>query len=108
MNIGCDIVKNERVKGADPLFIKKVLTNDELALYNELSDQQKTLFIAGRFAAKEAIIKAIDETVNMQEITILKNKNGSPKVIIGKPYHIKVSIAHEKDYTIAMAIALDL
>lgn len=108
MMIGCDIIKNDRINIEDTSFIEKILTIKELRLYDKLKQSERKLFVAGRFAAKEAIIKALEDDINMQEISILKNKNGSPNVIIEKPFVIKLSIAHEKEYTIAFAISLPL
>lgn len=99
MNIGCDIVKNERLKNKSETFIKKVLTEKEIDLYNH----EGLEFLTGRFAAKEAIMKCLDNTkeIDPLDIEILKNEDGSPRCNIE---NISVSISHEKDYTIAFAI----
>ena len=69
---------------------------------------------AGRFAAKEAIKKCILSTgkvdqIGFNEIEILPGKNGEPIVsLIEKLSYIKlkVSISHEKEYAIAMALII--
>ena len=67
---------------------------------------------AGRFAAKESIKKCILsseilENIDFHSIEILNTSNGAPLVSpIQKlsGYNIKVSISHEANYAIAMAI----
>lgn len=101
MNIGCDIVKNDRLKNKSNEFIDKILTSKEKELYNH----EGLLFLTGRFAAKEAIMKCLDNTKNIafSDIEILKGKNGEP---ICNIEDIRVSISHEKEYTIAYAIKI--
>jgi holo-[acyl-carrier protein] synthase len=70
------------------------------------------LHFAGRFAAKEAIKKCIyssgyEKEISFSKIEILPDVNGIPIVsyIDELTYkEIKVSIAHESDFAIAMAI----
>ena len=70
------------------------------------------MHFAGRFAAKEAIKKCIyssgyEKEIAFSEIEILPDVNGIPIVsyIDELTYkEIKVSIAHESDFAIAMAI----
>lgn len=99
MNIGVDIVENKRLENKDERFIDLVLTSKEKELYNKYGYP----FLCGRFAAKEAIMKALPNTKKLStlDIEILKNKDGSPTCNIDG---IKVSISHEKKYTIATAL----
>lgn len=99
MNIGCDIVENKRLENRSKEFIDLVLTVKEKELYKE----NGILFLCGRFAAKEAVMKALPNTkkLSMLDIEILKNEDGSPTCNIEE---VKVSISHEKNYTIATAL----
>lgn len=99
MHIGCDIVENKRLKNKSQRFIDLVLTKNEQVLY----ESEGILFLTGRFAAKEAIMKCLDNTkeVNFLDIEILKDENGAP---ICNIENINVSISHENDYTIAVAL----
>lgn len=99
MNIGCDIVKNNRLIDKSEEFINKVLTEKEQLLYKKYGLE----FLAGRFAAKEAVMKCLDNIKNLsfRDIEILKDKNGAPTCNID---NVKVSISHEKEYTIAYAL----
>ena len=60
--------------------------------------------IAGYFAVKEAIMKSLPNTPNLtfQDIEILNDKFGEP--ICTTHPNIKLSISHEQEYTIAVAI----
>lgn len=101
MNIGCDIVENKRLKNKKQSFINYVLTNKEQEEY-----QKKGLpYLTGRFAAKEAIMKCLKNTKELTylDIEILNNKDGEP---ITNIKNIKLSISHEKNYTIAVALKI--
>ena len=60
---------------------------------------------AGKFAAKEAIIKAMKKKIKLNEIEI-KNKRNELEIIIKNKIEpsILISISHEKDYAIAMSV----
>ena len=86
MNIKCgtDIIEIERIKESienlDEKFLKKVYTEKEIE-YCEKKKNQKYQHYAVRFAAKEAIYKAISETlkdkysVTWTDIEIINDKN---------------------------------
>lgn len=106
--IGIDIVENKRIKKySTKEFIEKILTIEELKIYNEKTGRKKDEFLCGRFAAKEAIIKSLSnfETPNMLEIEIKNNEKGAP-IVHYKNYNLLLSISHEKNYTIAEAILI--
>lgn len=90
--------------GVDILAIKKVarmsrkmgwalahqiLGHKELEVYSELADEHKAAvsYLARRFAAKEAFIKASKiEGLDMRHIQILNHENGEPYIALyGKP-----------------------
>lgn len=102
MNIGCDIVENNRLINKDQRFISLVLTDKEQELYKQYGQN----FLVGRFAAKEAIMKCLSNTkdLNFLDIEILKDEFGAPTCNI---QNISVSISHEREYTIAYAIKKD-
>lgn len=105
--IGTDIVENIRVNQS---LARRVLSDNELKAFEQLKlEQRKQEFLCGRFAAKEAIIKACSQAnieVFMRDITILNDQLNCPFVANPKfeSYQILVSISHEKDYSIAFAI----
>lgn len=101
VNIGCDIVENKRLKNKKEDFINYILTTKEQKEYKEKGLQ----YLTGRFAAKEAIMKCLKNTkeLNYLDIEILNNKDGEP---ITNIKNIKLSISHEKNYTIAVALKI--
>lgn len=116
---GIDIIEIDRVREAltryGAGFEKKVCTDREL---KELSGANKFVRLAGRFAAKEALIKAFgsakEKPLILNEIEILNEKDGSPKVFLKgtaaklksalKVKDIILTISHSRDYAVASAI----
>lgn len=108
LGIGIDIVENERVKKLlNNDFTKKILTKKEFFLFSNLPGKKQLLFLCGRFAAKEAVIKALSnfEDLNMLDIEILNNSLGKP-IVNCNNHNILLSISHENKYTIAEAILI--
>ncbi len=100
MNVGIDIVENNRLKNKSKDFIDLVLTTKEQEEYKKRDDY----YLYGRFAAKEAIMKVLPNTkeLNFLDIEILTNSDGSPYV--SNYPCIKISISHEKNYSVAIAL----
>ncbi len=92
--------------------MKKIFTDKEIEYCEK--KEQKYEHYAARFAAKEAIFKAISlktkEPIKWKMIEITNTKGGKPIVNflekIEKLQAIDVSISHCKDYAIANAIAI--
>ena len=90
---GIDIIEIERVKesieSTDGKFCERVYTRNEIE-YCESKRTQKYQHYAARFAAKEAVLKAISELlenkfdIEWKEIEILNDENGRPFVNILK------------------------
>ena len=105
--IGIDICQISRIR-LD--MFKRILTKKEIDIFQDIKVEKKKIeFLAGRFSAKEAVFKAlneIDDKVLMRDIVILNNQSGRPYVEKPtlKEHRILVSISHEKDYAIAQAI----
>ena len=123
IKIGTDICQTNRVKAAykqfGNRFLKRVLTEGEIK-YVTSSKKNLIYRLAGRFAAKEAISKVLGtglKGVYFKEIEILREKSGAPKILLHKRakklakgkklFNFEVSISHEKDFSIATAIALN-
>ena len=116
--IGVDIVKLERIEAAHrrfgDRFARKVLSAEELSAGPITSS-----LIAKRFAAKEAIAKALGTGfrggITMPSITITKNSLNKPQVVLTGAaderlrvigaQQVLVSIADEVDSVVAFAIA---
>lgn len=106
IGIGCDIIKIERItKYLNKNISLNFLTDNELKICNQFSLSRKAEWIAGRFAAKEAIYKACHNSINctIYDFEVLQNDDGSPYCKI-ENYIVHLSISHEKEYAIAYAI----
>ena len=110
---GTDIIEVSRIKKAieeTQGFLEKVYTPFEIEVGNKKGDKTKFQYFAGRFAAKEAIFKAISKTMDIKsilDIEILNEESGRPYVNINgeRAKNIDVSISHIKDFATANAIS---
>src|ERR1051325_3975407 len=105
LNIGTDIVENKRLDNLN--LIKRFLSIEEFSLFENIKDKNEALnFAAGRFAAKEAIIKTFNKKINFSNIKILNDNNGKPIIFFNDKLtkNLLLSISHEKKYTIAFTI----
>jgi len=106
---GIDIVeipKLERaVKRWGDDFLKRVYTDRELAYAR--SKRYPLQHLAARFAAKEAIFKALGTKPNIafKDIEICHDKHGRPLCRIrNKRSLIALSLSHTENYAVACAI----
>jgi len=117
IGIGTDIIEIERIEKAiktNKSFLNKLFTENENILFK--SKAMRTEVIAGNFAAKEAISKALGTGVrgfSFKDIEILRDELGKPvaklnenveKKIEGKLYKLNISISHNNTSAIAFAI----
>jgi len=89
-------------------FSHRIFTADELA-YCE-AKVSKFQNLAGRFAAKEAVFKAVgNQRIGFKDICITNDKHGRPSCKVlnnkAKGIIIHISISHVKNYAVAHAIA---
>ncbi len=104
--IGCDILSIDRVRNiieTTPAFLKRCFSEREISEYHKRGD---IAYLASRFAAKEAIVKALSKYEHdLNSIEILNDNDGKPYVVIN---HVKsnifVSISYETEYVIAYAV----
>ncbi len=116
---GTDIIEVNRIQESIETlgenFLNKIYTPFEIEYCNS-KKQMKYQHFAARFAAKEAIFKAISETLeNKYEITwtdvqIVNNEQGKPQVeFLNKKFctsieQIDISLSHLKEYAIATCV----
>ncbi len=114
---GTDIIEVSRIKESieklGDKFLNKIYTKKEIE-YCLSKNNMKYQHFAARFAAKEAIFKAISSLLkNKYEITwkdveVLNDENGRPYVhFLNNNYNIEqidISISHLKEYAIATCI----
>ena len=117
IGIGTDIIEINRIEKVimrTSSFIEKSFTNNEIE-YFKLKGLKGNV-IAGNFAAKEAISKALGtgfRGFGLQAIEILRDELGKPvanlshkiyKLLDIKEFKIHVSISHSNENAIAYAV----
>ena len=113
-SIGTDIIEVKRIEQAIERFGKHFLDRlfcaEEQNYCNRFRDSGR--HFAGRFAAKEAIVKALGKGVNWLDITISNDSHGKPIVILSDNLmhmfdspNILISISHCREYATAFALA---
>ena len=118
---GTDIIEinriQESIEDLGKAFQNKIYTENEIA-YCESKKNMKYQHYAGRFAAKEAIFKAVSKLlddkfeIGWKDAEILNDKNGKPQItfkiqkINEKIEDVDISISHCKDYAVASVVIL--
>lgn len=119
---GIDIIEVARVKNNiedfGDKFLNKIYTKEEIE-YCESKSINKYQSYAGRFAAKEAVFKAISPLldnkyhINWKDIEIVNDKNGRPLVNLYnneifnlQNIKIDISISHIKDTAVANVVLI--
>lgn len=110
LKVGTDIISISRVEGSiskfGDKFLEKFLNSDEIKIAKKVES------IAGFWAAKEAISKAlgcgIGSELSFNDIVIKKDKKGAPYFKINrKEFNIldsSLSISHDGGFAIAFAV----
>lgn len=119
-SIGIDIAEVARFKGLMDRYgqrlIARVLGPHEIEILAHRHD--RAAFMAGRFAAKEALIKALGKYIEdrppLNSLEILNDQTGRPKVhlptsLASRLAHvsIEISISHEQSYAIGLAVCME-
>lgn len=109
--IGTDIIEIERIKEMKhrDRFVEKILSEQERKLYVTFThDQRKAEFLAGRWALKEAIYKALTDFCQgkaYKDFSILNDANGKPQLVEPVIQNLHLSLSHCKKYAVAFVIA---
>ncbi len=118
--IGCgvDVVELSRFRRAltrgGTAFLRRVFTKHEEA-YARARRRTTLLHLAGRFAAKEAVMKAVSQVapqrlLAMNQIEVRNDRLGRPRAILrdgrGKRIQIHISLSHVNSVAVASAIAI--
>ena len=118
--IGIDIVEIQRIKETysryGERFARKILSNSELRSFYK--NKNKISFLAKRFAAKEAVGKALGVGIKngsiLKNIEIKNDLNGKPfvninnikKLNMAEKKEIHISLSDEKKYAVANALII--
>ena len=111
--IGTDIIEVQRISSLickyNQRFTNRIFTKSEREYCQ--SKKKPEVHYSGRFAAKEAVYKAIISSSqelfqNFKSIEVLQDKNGKPIVTLHSyfKYKLDVSISHTNSHAVAMAI----
>lgn len=117
MQIACgvDIIEinriEESIKTLGENFLNKIYTKNEIK-YCESKKNMKYQHYAARFAAKEAIFKAVSKiledkySITWTDVEIINDENGRPQInFIKQKFEqiedIDISLSHCKEYAIA-------
>ena len=118
---GTDIIEISRVKesieSTNKKFCERVYTEKERE-YCESKKMQKYQHYAARFAAKEAVFKAISKTLNRKyditwkDIEVLNDETGRPYIKLSEQFankieDIDISISHCKEYAVANVVIIE-
>ena len=121
MRIGTDIVECERIRDAirrhPEQFPRIAFTDEEIAAAPE-NEAAKVAYFSGRWAAKEAIAKALGCGFGAQcawrELSIRNLPGGAPEATLSgkalETFHslgaksLHISISHERNYATAVAL----
>jgi len=103
--IGIDICDTQRLKAKikrNKRLLKRIFSQKEINYCR--SKKNYILHLAGRFAAKEAFIKAIsiDKSLNLNEIEISRDSNGMPMIQINN--NIRLLLKKKKAKTVTISI----
>jgi holo-[acyl-carrier protein] synthase len=107
VGVGVDIVEVARIENAikkRDRFVRRILTERE-EVYCTTAEK-----VAGRWAAKEAIVKALGIKFHPSQIEIINDPLGQPHVSFyshqfdSKRLRVFVSISHEKKHAVAVAV----
>ena len=120
ISCGVDIIEIERIKDSiediGEKFLKRVFTDREIE-YCESRKGQKFQHYAGRFAAKEAALKAISSELNnkysvcWKDFEVINDEQGKPQINLlnintDNIESMDISISHCKLYATANVVVL--
>lgn len=117
MSLGSDIIEVKRIQANLERYGKRFLDRLFTPLEQEycLKYREPSRHFAGRFAAKEAVVKAlgtgISPEISWLDIEIINDARGKPHVHLSDQVNatfshplIELTISHCRDYALAVAI----
>jgi len=103
-----DVEKFEKIKFEEkPEFYKNIFLPTEIAYCLKYKNPYERF--AGKFAIKEATIKAIKEKINLLDIETIHIKS-KPNIKIQKTkkkYAFQISVSHDKKIAVAVVISFE-
>jgi holo-[acyl-carrier protein] synthase len=117
IGLGTDLLKVSRVGAVysrfGVKFARKILAEAEFECFEGIANPRRRLeFLAGRFAAKEAIFKASslpENPLTWSRVSLLRSEKGSAKPIVyidcNKRTDLQLSLSHDDEHVFAVAIS---
>ncbi|MCK6603955.1 MAG: holo-ACP synthase [Ignavibacteriaceae bacterium] len=117
IGIGVDIIEIDRIRSSiekfGDSFLRKIFTDGEIEYCRDKGS--KYTHYAGRFAAKEAVYKALSEFIPdlwWKDIEVVNDDAGRPSIrrfgkiqeFLGENYDLKISISHSHRDAVCYAI----
>lgn len=114
--VGNDIIEVSRIANLieNDKFLHRVFSDAEIEYCEDKANKAQNY--AARFAAKEAVFKALSSklesnySINWKDISIEKDDNGRPIIVlfnhseISDNYRFDVSLSHVKEYAVANVV----
>jgi holo-[acyl-carrier protein] synthase len=124
ISIGVDLCEIDRIREAirrhGDHFTQRILATDERTEFDSLNQSMRPPFLAKRFAAKEAVAKALGTGIGrgfgFHDITITHDELGKPMVSLNSEnqalkdalaYRIHLSISDERTHAVAFCTIED-
>lgn len=109
IRVGIDIAEVKRIARLikDRRFLERVYTAEEIAYC--MPKVNRAQHFAVRFATKEAVWKALNDTsIALRDIGVRNQPSGKPDVFINgkRRSDIDVSLSHTDDHAVAVAILM--
>jgi holo-[acyl-carrier protein] synthase len=112
----CEVSRMERALARHPSMRARVFTPEEVAYCDSKARPAESY--AGRFAAREAVIKALGgyRGKRWQDISIARHPSGAPQVVLAGAAksradsmgieRVLITFTHEKSSAVAFAVAV--
>jgi holo-[acyl-carrier protein] synthase len=119
VGIGVDVVSHIRIRGLlqrhGMRVVNRLMHEGEKVLFPGLEHPRAVEFFAARWAAKEAVFKALGKRLDATCIGILRNaKSGAPivqldgsvkdRMVARGGHHVWLSMSHDADISCAMVV----
>jgi phosphopantetheine--protein transferase-like protein len=102
--VGIDIIEISRIERLKGLygdkFLTRVFTDGEIRYAGARKRGDESL--AGRFAAKEAFMKAWGQRLPWKHVEICSGERGNPFILFRGHRYDGVSISHERSYAVSV------
>ena len=124
--LGVDVLRTSRIhqilsSKSSNKFLRRVLSDSEMTFSSDLIENHKEnpqkldqlcQFVANRWAAKEAMVKALNKKdLEFRKVSVEKTESGKPQVVLDHEYLIELgnplfelSVSHETDITVVVAL----